>query len=155
MSKADNESNELTVGAQDQSQVHEGKRISEQAAKEAGLERMTDMAQFGNLVVAWHIDRVNQGQHVLNMDISNPEDPMKGQVWVREPGHPDTDEDGLRPLSDQEVIIFKHGVRYMLDLFEQLPFAYTPTDADGKVLGEYASEDTIAELEQEDGQTPS
>ena len=119
----------------------EAKAITEDEAKSKGLVRATDgdLSQFAHTVIDWHSFICNQGNHVLNIDNSNPADPNKIAVRVREPDHPDADEDGIRVLTDEELIPFKHGVRFMLDLFEDLPFQYTPTDADGNVLAGYGA----------------
>lgn len=126
-------------------QLHEGQRITEDEAKAAGLQVITDAQQIANIIINWHIDLCNQGQHVLNLDLNNPDDPQKAVIRVYEPLHADADEKGWRALADTEIVAFKHGVRYLLDMVEQLPFSYTPTDADGKVLDEYAATQDLAQ----------
>ena len=125
-------------------------RISEAQAQEAGFVPATDISQFATLVVGWNQHIVNQGQHVLALDLDNPDDPMKVGIRVYQPEHPNADTEGFRLLEDNELVPFKHGVRYMLDMISQLPFDYSPTDADGKVLDEFASQETLAQREKEE-----
>ena len=135
---------------QEPTDLHTGKRISTTEAQAAGLELITDPKQMGALMVTWHIDKCNQAQHVLNLDLCNPDDPQQIGIMVYDPTDPTArEEDGYRQLRMDEVVAFKHGVAYMLDLISDLPFSYTPVDADGKVLPQYASEEELAALEAE------
>lgn len=142
--------NEQHGSTQELTDLHAGKRISSSEAQAAGLELITDPKHMGALMVAWHIDKCNQAQHVLNLDLCNPEDPQQIGIMVYDPKDPTArEEDGFRKLRMDEVVAFKHGVAYMLDLISDLPFSYTPVDADGKVLPQYASEEELAALEAE------
>lgn len=126
-------------------------RISEKEAVEAGYEKITDVGVISQLIVDWHMHIKNSGQHILNIDNTNPDDPQRIGIRVREPDHPDADETGHRFLSQgAEEIAFKHGVRCMLDLIDTLPFHYTPVDADDNPLPGYT--DTPKEQHAEEAQ---
>lgn len=126
-------------------------QISEQEAKDGGFIPATDINAFAKLVVDWQINICNQGTHVLNL-VNQPEDPQMIRIWVYEPDHPEANEKGLRPLTEAEVLPFKHGVRYLLDMVEQLPFQYTPSDADGNTLPGFGMDSTENGQNDEDKQ---
>lgn len=115
-------------------------RISEEEANSKDFILATDINNLATLIVGWHTHACNQGQHVLNIDNLNPADGQMIQISVYEPEHPNADDKGFRNLSADELIPFKHGVRYLLDQFESLPFQYAPTDADGETLPGYGSD---------------
>lgn len=114
-------------------------RITEQEATDKNFVKADDVNVLATQVVYWHGNACNQVQHVLNLDNSNPADPQKIGIRVYEPDHPDADENGFRLLLDSELIPFKHGMRYALDQFEELPFQYVPTNADGDTLPGYGA----------------
>lgn len=125
--------------------------VTTEQAKQAELERIDNVSVFANLVVAWHNQGCNQANHVLNFDFFNPEDPQKIEIRVPDENHPEADENGMRPLMDHEIVPFKHGIAYVMEYLGQLPFHYTPTDADGKVQEQYLTDaDKDAEAKQED-----
>lgn len=110
----------------------------------------TDISQLATSVVFWHTNIMNHGQHVLNIDNGNPDDPQEVGIKVYEPKHAEAGEDGFRLLTPEELVPFKHGVRFLLDMVSELPFNYTPTDADEVPLPGYGSENDI-----EEQQTPT
>lgn len=124
-------------------------RITEEEAKSKDFIVATDINNFATLIVGWHTNACNQGQHVLNIDNLNPADAQMIQISVYEPQHPSANDKGFRNLTADELIPFKHGVRYLLDQFEALPFQYSPTDADGETLPGYGSNDAQSEVQQD------
>lgn len=122
--------------------------ITKAEAAEKEFVTATDVNLLATNIVFWHTHICNQAQHVLNLDLNNPDDPQEIAIRVYDPEHEDAAEDGFRRLSDAELVPFKHGVRYLFDMFEELPFNYTPSDADGNTLPEYATGEADEEEEQ-------
>lgn len=112
--------------------------ITEDAAK--SMEAVTDMDRLGDILGNWHNQQMNTLNHVLNMPVNaDPEHPELG-IHVRDPEHPNADEEGMRPLTEAEWAPFMFGIRFARDLIEDFPLKFVPLDADGKVTPEYASE---------------
>lgn len=124
--------------------------ISEQAAKDAQFELATDINELATRIVFWHNNVCNQAQHVLNLDLNNPDDPQEVLIKAYDRDHAEADEHGFRALTHAEMVPFKHGVRYVLDMMEQLPFSYTPSDADGNTLPEYSGRGFASEETKQD-----
>lgn len=104
------------------------------------LDEVKEISQFATGIYNWHTHIVNQAIHVVNMPERQQDDPAFIQVKVTAKGHPDTDpETGMRILKAEEIPAFKAGVQYMLDMFQELPYKFLPTDADDNVVPEYAS----------------
>lgn len=104
------------------------------------LEEVSNVARFATGIYNWHTDLVNQCIHVVNMPERRDEDPAFIQVKVTAKGHPDADpETGMRVLNSEEIPSFKAGVQYALDMLQELPYKFLPTDADQNVVPEYAS----------------
>ena len=104
------------------------------------LDEVKEISQFATGIYNWHTDLVNQCIHVVNMPERRDEDPAFIQVKVTAKGHPDADpETGMRVLKADEIPSFKAGVQYALDMLQELPFKFLPTDADQNVVPEYAS----------------
>lgn len=114
------------------------------------LDEVKEVSQFATGIYNWHTSLVNQCIHVVNMPERRDEDPAFIQVKVTAKGHPDADpETGMRVLKADEIPSFKAGVQYALDMLQELPFKFLPTDADQNVVPEYAStgkEDAEKEL---------
>lgn len=114
------------------------------------LDEVKEVSQFATGIYNWHTNLVNQCIHVVNMPERREDDPAFIQVKVTAKGHPDADpETGMRVLKSDEIPSFKAGVQYALDMLQELPFKFLPTDADQNVVPEYAStgkEDAEKEL---------
>lgn len=114
------------------------------------LDEVKEVSQFATGIYNWHTSLVNQCIHVVNMPERREDDPAFIQVKVTAKGHPDADpETGMRVLKSDEIPSFKAGVQYALDMLQELPFKFLPTDADQNVVPEYAStgkEDAEKEL---------
>ena len=114
------------------------------------LDEVKEVSQFATGIYNWHTSLVNQCIHVVNMPERREDDPAFIQVKVTAKGHPDADpETGMRVLKSEEIPSFKAGVQYVLDMLQELPFKFLPTDADQNVVPEYAStgkEDAEKEL---------
>lgn len=114
------------------------------------LDEVKEVSQFATGIYNWHTSLVNQCIHVVNMPERQEDDPAFIQVKVTAKGHPDADpETGMRVLKSDEIPSFKAGVQYVLDMLQELPFKFLPTDADQNVVPEYAStgkEDAEKEL---------
>lgn len=114
------------------------------------LDEVKEVSQFATGIYNWHTSLVNQCIHVVNMPERREDDPAFIQVKVTAKDHPDADpETGMRVLKSDEIPSFKAGVQYALDMLQELPFKFLPTDADQNVVPEYAStgkEDAEKEL---------
>lgn len=114
------------------------------------LDEVKEVSQFATGIYNWHTSLVNQCIHVVNMPERQEDDPAFIQVKVTAKGHPDADpETEMRVLKSEEIPSFKAGVQYALDMLQELPFKFLPTDADQNVVPEYAStgkEDAEKEL---------
>lgn len=126
-------------------------QISETEATE--YEQITNLGQFVNNVVHWHLGVVQQLEHMVNVPIAKPGDPITVLTEIRDPSVPAEDGNplgGFRPLTTAiEMNAFVAGVRAALDLIVELPFKYVPADADENTLPEYSGEaentDTVPE----------
>lgn len=104
------------------------------------LDEVKEISHFATGIYNWHTNIVNQAIHVVNMPERQQDDPAFIQVKVTAKDHPDTDpETGMRILKAEEIPAFKAGVQYALDMFQELPYKFLPTDADNNVVPEYAS----------------
>lgn len=119
-------------------EVAESLLINEDQAKQ--MQQLTDLDHIGDVVGNWLIQFTNQLNHVLDMpENEDPENPDNG-ILVLDPEHPEADENGMRPLTEEERVGFMFGIRYVLPLVDEFPLKFMPMDADGNVTPEYASQ---------------
>lgn len=112
--------------------------INEDQAK--GMDQVNDMDRVGDILGNWHNQQMNTLNHVLDMPPNeDPENPELG-IMVYQPEHEKADQDGFRPLSEDEWPAFMFGIRFARDLIEDFPIKFVPLDADGNVTAEYASQ---------------
>lgn len=114
-------------------------------ADSAELDKIDDIDIMATAVLNWHTSIVNQMVHAINMP-EEPDDTGKQiEIKVRDPNHPEKDEQDFRTLGEDEIPAFKSGIRYALDLVNKLPFKFVPTDADGNIKQEYEADEPLNE----------
>lgn len=114
-------------------------------ADTAELDKIDDIDLLSTIFLNWHTESINQMVHAINMPEEADESGKQIEIKVRDPNHPEKNEDGFRVLNDDEVPAFKSGIRYALDLVKDLPFKFVPTDADGNIKQEYQSDEPVDE----------
>lgn len=115
------------------------------------LVMITNLSNFAAGIVGWHTDICNQAVHAMQMPEIHPTEGTHIRIRIHTDSKEKQDEEGMRVLAPEEIEAFKAGIRYVYDQFKELPFKFLPTDADGNVQPEYASE----QVEQTDAkQTP-
>lgn len=114
-------------------------------ADAANLDKVDDIDLLSTAFLNWHTSAVNQMAHVLHMPTEPDASGKEVEVTVRDPDHPNADENGFRVLDKSEIPAFKSGVRYALDLVNKLPFKFVPTDADGNIKQEYEADEPLNE----------
>lgn len=105
------------------------------------LHQITDLNEFASAILNWHLNALNQVNHVLNMPEPQEADDTFIETKVRATADyvGTVDENGFRTLDKSEIPAFKAGVQCALDYFATLPVKLLPTDADGNIKPEFKS----------------